>query len=153
MIGNRWQKETFVYWFNVRKVSSASPSMPKYPCRLISGLITTTRLNPSLVVTRLASPVSGVWCRVTAREMTQRDDGGCSGDRGANAQPSRSLTIRTWYIYSSAALTARSVHTINFFARLCPYPLLVTLFGHSWLLPCYHLFTPSFNHSCVQNQL
>ena len=134
--------------------------MPKYPCRLISGLITTTRLNPSLVVTRLASPVSGVWCQcpVTTREMTQRDDGGCSGDRGANAQASRSLTIGTWYIilplylliYCSAA---RAVHTINFFARLCPYPLLVTLFGHSWLLPCYHLFTPSFNHSCVQNQL
>ena len=62
--------------------------------------------KPQLSCHPLASPVSGVWGRaVTAREMTRRDDGGCSGDRGANAQASRSLTIGTWYMITAAVST------------------------------------------------
>ena len=127
--------------------------MPKYPCRLISGLITTTRLNPSLVVTRLASPVSGVWCpAVTAREMTPRDDGGCSGDRGANARPSRSLTIRTCYIILPLYLLiccfncpTRAYHKL--FCPSVPIPstcYLIWAFVAPPLLPSFYSVVQSF---------
>ena len=125
--------------------------MPKYPCRLISGLITTTRLNPSLVVT--TSPVSSVWCRpVTVRKMTQRDHGGCSTDTVANAQPSRSLTIRTCYMITAAVSThlllccpLRAYHKL--FCPSVPIPstcYLIWAFAAPPLLPSFYSNLPSF---------
>ena len=95
-----------------------------------------------------------VWGRaVTAREMTRRDDGGCSGDRGANAQASRSLTIGTWYIilllylliYLLLCCPCRAYHKL--FCPSVPIPstcYLIWAFVAPPLLPSFYSVVQSF---------